>query len=91
MRQSQVVAIVQDTLRSDGVATTRGLVGQVTETFLAAISQVLRGGNTVTLRGFGTFYVHRYEGRQGLKPHKPRWQPKFRAGRTFKATVNSDR
>lgn len=94
MRQTQITKIVHETLRADRTHVPRERVSQVIQTFLDAVAQVLRGGNSATLQGFGTFYVHRYRGRgatQRTKAHAASWQPKFRAGRTLKKTVNAGR
>jgi len=89
MRQSQIVGIVQGSIRSEGHQLHRRVVRDVVRDTLGAIGQVLRGGQNVNFRGFGTFYVHDFRGRKGLKPTLPRKQPKFRAGRSLKATLNA--
>jgi nucleoid DNA-binding protein len=88
MRQSQIVPIVRDTLRSEGRETGLTVVHEIVSTFLATVAQVLRDGRSVNLRGFGTFYPHHFAGREKPKVMAPRIQPKFRAGDTLKRTVN---
>lgn len=62
---------------------------------LGAVKQGLRKGGSVTLVGFGTFYVGRRVARSGRNPRtgaairiKAAKVPKFRAGKALKDALN---
>lgn len=62
---------------------------------LAAVSEALEQGDTVTLVGFGSFYVGDRAARTGRNPRtgknikiKAAKVPKFRAGKGLKDAVN---
>jgi DNA-binding protein HU-beta len=65
------------------------------ETTLDIITNTLRGGDTVTLSGFGTFSVTSRAPRTGRNPRTgepipigPSKNPKFKAGKGLKDAVN---
>jgi DNA-binding protein HU-beta len=62
---------------------------------LAAVKSALKRGGTVTLVGFGTFYVGKRAARNGRNPRtgatikiKSAKVPKFRPGKALKDAVN---
>jgi DNA-binding protein HU-beta len=62
---------------------------------IGAVKQKLRKGGTVTLVGFGTFYVGKRAARTGRNPRtgasikiKAAKIPKFRAGKALKDALN---
>jgi DNA-binding protein HU-beta len=62
---------------------------------VGAVKQKLRKGGTVTLVGFGTFYVGKRAARSGRNPRtgasikiKAAKIPKFRAGKALKDALN---
>lgn len=68
------------------------IVDEVLQGFERVVLEALKGGDEVTLTGFGTFSARRREARMGVNPQKPseRMQipavtvPKFKAGKTLK-------
>jgi DNA-binding protein HU-beta len=65
------------------------------DALIGAVKASLRKGGTVTLVGFGTFYVGRRQARAGRNPRtgealriKAARVPKFRAGKALKDAIN---
>lgn len=65
------------------------------DAFVAAITKALKGGDTVTLVGFGTFSVRKRAARTGRNPKtkepmkiKASKSPAFKAGKALKDAVN---
>ncbi len=69
--------------------------GKALDAAIVAIKQALKSKDTVTLVGFGTFYVGERAARMGRNPRtgkgikiKAAKVPKFRAGKGLKDAVN---
>ncbi len=69
--------------------------GRALDATIAAVQAALKKGGTVTLVGFGTFYVGKRAARSGRNPRtgaaikiKAAKVPKFRAGKGLKDAVN---
>ena len=83
----------------DAVAASAGLskadAGRAVDAFVNSITGALKGGNQVSLVGFGTFTVKRRAARQGRNPRtgetiqiKASNVPGFKAGKALKDAVN---
>lgn len=83
----------------DQIATSADLskaaAGRALDATIAAVQAALKKGGTVTLVGFGTFYVGKRAARAGRNPRtgasikiKAAKVPKFRAGKGLKDAVN---
>ena len=83
----------------DQIATSADLskaaAGRALDATIAAVQTALKKGGTVTLVGFGTFYVGKRAARAGRNPRtgasikiKAAKVPKFRAGKGLKDAVN---
>ncbi len=83
----------------DAIATDAGLTktdaGKALNAFTDAITKALKGGDSVTLVGFGTFKVNARAARTGRNPRTgaelkiaARKAPAFTAGKTLKDAVN---
>ena len=83
----------------DQIATSADLskaaAGRALDATIAAVQAALKQGGTVTLVGFGTFYVGKRAARSGRNPRtgaaikiKAAKVPKFRAGKGLKDAVN---
>lgn len=87
MNKAQLIETIS---KQSGV--NKKLVDDVLQGFEQVVMETLRGGDEVTLTGFGTFSARRREARMGVNPQKPseRMQihavtvPKFKAGKTLK-------
>ncbi|MDO4877951.1 MAG: HU family DNA-binding protein [Neisseria sp.] len=86
MNKSELIEVIASEAEISKVAATKALDGMVN-----AITNALKSGDTVTLVGFGTFYVGERAERQGRNPKtgKPitiaaAKTPKFRAGKSLK-------
>jgi DNA-binding protein HU-beta len=73
----------------------KAAAGRALDAMIAAVQQSLKKGNTVTLVGFGTFYVGKRAARSGRNPRtgatikiKAAKVPKFRAGKALKDAIN---
>ncbi len=69
--------------------------GRALDAATGAIARALKSGDTVTLIGFGTFYVGERAARSGRNPRTGATikigaakSPKFRAGKALKDAVN---
>ncbi|QDQ26015.1 HU family DNA-binding protein [Chitinimonas arctica] len=72
----------------------KAAAGKALDATIAAVTKTLKGGEMVTLVGFGTFYVGERSARSGRNPRtgatikiKAAKQPKFRAGKSLKDAV----
>lgn len=73
----------------------KAAAGRALDAAVAAVQQALKKGDTVTLVGFGTFYLGERAARNGRNPQtgetikiKSAKVPKFRAGKALKDSVN---
>ena len=73
----------------------KAAAGRALDATIAAVKNSLKKGGTVTLVGFGTFYVGKRAARAGRNPRtgaaikiKSAKVPKFRAGKGLKDAVN---
>lgn len=73
----------------------KAAAGRALDGAIAAIKGTLKRGQTVTLVGFGTFYVGKRASRSGRNPRtgasikiRAAKVPKFRAGKALKDSVN---
>ena len=73
----------------------KAAAGRALDATIAAVQSALKQGGTVTLVGFGTFYVGKRAARSGRNPRtgaaikiKAAKVPKFRAGKGLKDAVN---
>jgi DNA-binding protein HU-beta len=73
----------------------KAAAGRALDATVAAIKDSLKKGDTVSLVGFGTFYVGERAARTGRNPRtgktleiKASKSPKFRAGKTLKDAIN---
>jgi len=91
--------IVNKSEMIDQIATSADLskaaAGRALDATIAAVQAALKKGGTVTLVGFGTFYVGKRAARAGRNPRtgaaikiKAAKVPKFRAGKGLKDAVN---
>lgn len=69
--------------------------GRALDSAMAAVEQALKKGDTVTLVGFGTFYLGKRAARNGRNPQtgetikiKSAKVPKFKPGKALKDAVN---
>lgn len=80
---------------ADKASMTKADAARALDATLAAVSEALEQGDTVTLVGFGSFYVGDRAARTGRNPRtgknikiKAAKVPKFRAGKGLKDAVN---
>lgn len=73
----------------------KAAAGKVVDAFTDSVTAALKGGDSVTLIGFGTFAVSERAARTGRNPQTgkelkiaARKAPSFRAGKTFKDALN---
>jgi len=73
----------------------RAAAGRALDATVTAVKGALKNGDTVTLIGFGTFYVSERAARTGRNPRtgkslqiKAAKSPKFRAGKSLKDAIN---
>lgn len=89
MNKSELIeSIAQDAEISKAAA------GRALDGMMNAVTKALKSGDTVTLVGFGTFYVGKRAARKGRNPKtgeeikiKASKTPKFRAGKTLKDSI----
>jgi DNA-binding protein HU-beta len=83
----------------DAIASDSGLskadAGRALDGFTSAITNALKGGDSISMVGFGTFSVKRREARAGRNPRtgetiqiKASNNPSFKAGKALKDAVN---
>ena len=80
---------------ADHAELTKADAGRALEAMVAAITNALKAGDTVTLVGFGTFSVRERGARTGRNPRtgeainiKKSKNPAFKAGKALKDAVN---
>jgi len=73
----------------------KAAAGRALDATIAAVKKTLKSSGTVTLVGFGSFYVGKRAARTGRNPRtgaaikiKAAKVPKFRAGKALKDAVN---
>ena len=73
----------------------KAAAGRALDATAETIKETLKAGDTVSLIGFGTFYVGERAARTGRNPRtgetleiKPAKQPKFRSGKGLKDALN---
>ncbi|MBA4139165.1 MAG: HU family DNA-binding protein [Segetibacter sp.] len=79
---------------SDDVDITRGQANAALDSFVNAVTESLKGGDKVTLVGFGTFSVSKRQARNGRNPQtgqtikiKAKKVAKFKAGKELSARI----
>ncbi len=79
---------------SDDVNITRGQANAALDSFVNAVMESLKGGDKVTLVGFGTFSVSKRQARNGRNPQtgqtikiKAKKVAKFKAGKDLSARI----
>ncbi|MCB1956978.1 MAG: HU family DNA-binding protein [Rhodocyclaceae bacterium] len=80
---------------ADEAEISKAAAGRALDAAIGSIKTALKKGGTVTLVGFGTFYVGKRAARTGRNPRtganikiKSAKVPKFRAGKGLKDAVN---
>lgn len=80
---------------ADQAEISKAAAGRALDAAIGSIKKALKKGGTVTLVGFGTFYVGKRAARTGRNPRtganikiKAAKVPKFRAGKGLKDAVN---
>ena len=79
------------------VGLTKNQVIDLLDAFEDTVTTTIKGGNEVTLTGFGTFSARQRAARMGVNPQKPSEKiqipqvlvPKFKAGKTLKDALKS--
>lgn len=73
----------------------KAAAGRALDSAIAAVKGALKQGDSVSLVGFGTFYVGERAARTGRNPHtgkaleiKAAKSPKFRPGKSLRDAVN---
>jgi DNA-binding protein HU-beta len=91
MNKAELVSAIAEKAQLTKVDADKALVG-----ILDALTECLAGGDKLTLVGFGTFSVAERGARSGQNPQTGKKieipasvAPKFKAGNTLKALVNS--
>lgn len=89
MKKSELIASI-----AEHAQIKKDVAGMALEGFIKSIEGALKKGDTVTLIGFGTFYVGKRAARSGRNPRtgavikiKASKYPKFRAGKSFKEAI----
>ena len=90
MNKSDLIAQIA---KAAGIS--KAAAGRTLDAATDAIAKSLKKGDTVTLIGFGSFYVGKRAARSGRNPRtgaaikiKAANSPKFRAGKSLKDAVN---
>lgn len=90
MNKSELIDVIAQ--RAD---ISKASAGKALDATIEAVKQALKGEDTVTLVGFGSFYVGERAARSGRNPRtgksikiKAAKVPKFRAGKGLKDAVN---
>lgn len=90
MTKTEIIDIV-----AEGTGLTKVETAAVIDGFLATINYALAQGDSVTLRGFGSFRVVTRKGRSGINPKTgkamhvpPHKSPVFRASKDMRRAVN---
>ncbi len=80
---------------ADKVGITKTQAEHALEAFTEITIETIKGGNEVTLTGFGAFSARRRKGREGINPRNPSEKitvpsvvvAKFKAGKTLKDSL----
>ena len=90
MNKAELIDVVADSADISKAAAQRAV-----EAAISAITQALKGGDSVTLVGFGTFTVRNRQARTGRNPRtgeeisiKASKVPGFKAGKALKDAIN---
>ncbi|AVR89546.1 HU family DNA-binding protein [Thauera aromatica] len=90
MNKQELVASI-----AEKASLTKADAGRALDAAVATVTEALRKNDTVTLVGFGSFYLGERAARTGRNPRtgknikiKAAKVPKFRAGKSLKETVN---
>ena len=90
MNKSELIEVIAEQAELSRVA-----AGKALDATIAAVKHALNKGDTVTLVGFGTFYVGARAARTGRNPRTGKnikinaaKVPKFRAGKGLKDAIN---
>jgi DNA-binding protein HU-beta len=80
---------------ADDADISKAAAGRAVDAFVAAVTKALKGGDAVTLVGFGTFSVRERAARSGRNPRtganikiSASSNPVFKAGKALKDAVN---
>lgn len=80
---------------ADVADVSKAAAGRALDATIEAVKKAMKKGDTVTLVGFGTFYVGKRAARTGRNPRtgdsikiKAAKVPKFRAGKGLKDAIN---
>lgn len=80
---------------ADAADLSKADAGRAIDALISVITKALKGGDSVTLTGFGTFSVRKRAARQGRNPQtgatikiKASKNPGFKAGKALKDAVN---
>lgn len=80
---------------ADNTGLSKSDAGRAVESFLGAVADALKGGETVAIAGFGTFDVRKRSARTGRNPRTGETidiaasnTPGFKAGKALKDAVN---
>lgn len=90
MKKSELIDAI-----SSGADLSKADSGRALDAFVDAVTKALKGGDSVTLVGFGTFAVRKRAARTGRNPKtkepmkiKASKSPAFKAGKALKDAVN---
>lgn len=90
MNKQELVASI-----AEKASLTKADAGRALDAAVATVTEALRKNDTVTLVGFGSFYLGERAARTGRNPRtgknikiKAAKVPKFRAGKSLKESVN---
>lgn len=85
--------LIEEIAKEAGIS--KAAAGKAVDAFTASVTAALKGGDTVTLIGFGTFGVSERAARTGRNPQTgkeikiaARKAPSFKAGKTLKDALN---
>ncbi len=90
MNKSQLVDKI-----ADGAEISKAAAARALDSFISAVTDALKGGDSVALVGFGTFSVRERSARTGRNPQTGKTiqiaaakVPSFKAGKALKDSVN---
>lgn len=90
MNKSQLVDKI-----AEGAEISKAAAGRALDSFISAVSDALKNGDSVALVGFGTFSVRSRSARSGRNPQTGKTiqiaaakVPSFKAGKALKDSVN---
>ncbi|GAB7563956.1 HU family DNA-binding protein [Methylobacillus pratensis] len=85
--------LIEEIAKEAGIS--KAAAGKAVDAFTASVTAALKGGDTVTLIGFGTFGVSERAARTGRNPQTgkeikiaARKAPSFKAGKALKDALN---